>query len=571
MTDSSFITLNALSHEFKKGSQLALDNLNITLNSSQMIGVVGPDGSGKTTLLRILAGLLKPTHGSCHIDGVEVSADITIPENLIRYMPQKFGLYEDLTVIENLNLYADLNCLSYEEKKNQKERLLKFTNLESFQSRLAGDLSGGMKQKLGLACSLLKKSKLLILDEPTVGVDPISRRELWQMIDELLKSQITIICSTSYLDEVEKFQTVLIMNEGKSIFQGTPESIKNNILDRTFLLKDIKGSKRDILSDLLITQSVADGIIQGDDIRILAKKNQESACKNELAKVGTVYPTASNFEDAYLDFIPDPPQRKSPIYDLYPTFSKDLSASIIATNLSKSFGNFIAVDDISFSVKQGEIFGLLGPNGAGKSTTFKMLCGLLKPSKGQSSIKSISLLDAPSQARAKIGYMAQKFSLYSNMTVLQNLNFFYGIYPAYNQKNHAVEEMIETFFLQPFLNSLTKDLPLGFKQRLALACAIMHRPEVLFLDEPTSGVDPITRREFWSHINALVSKNVAIIVTTHFMDEAEYCDRIGLVNCGKLVALGTPDEIKGLAKSDIHPNPSLEEAFIHISSKGLSA
>jgi ABC-2 type transport system ATP-binding protein len=566
---SSFITIKDLTHRYQVNDQPVIDQFNCEISAGEMIGLVGPDGAGKTTLLRILTGLLKPTLGTCLIDQVDMIQTKNIPPDLIRYMPQKFGLYEDLTVGENLNLYADLNSLTKEEKKIQKERLLQFTKLEPFQKRLARDLSGGMKQKLGLACTLLKKPKLLILDEPTVGVDPISRIELWQMIKDLMEDHMTIICSTSYLDEVEHFQSVLILNNGKCLYQGSPEEIKKTIQGRSFLIQDLKLPKREALGKLLSEKEVLDGTILGNSIRILTKKGCVESCEKEMSLIGNINQTSATFEDAFFDLIPETPHRRSPIYDIYPTFSLIDHPLIEAHELSKQFGSFKAVDQISFQVKQGEIFGLLGPNGAGKSTTFKMICGLMKPSFGDAKIKNISLLDAPSQARAKVGYMAQKFSLYSNMTVLQNLRFFYGIYPKFTQKNHVVDEMISTFFLEPYLNSLTKDLPLGFKQRLSLACSIMHRPEVLFLDEPTSGVDPITRREFWSHINALVSKNVAIVVTTHFMDEAEYCDRIGLVNQGKLIAIGSPDELKKLAITPSNPTPSLEDAFIHLTKEGI--
>lgn len=563
---TAFISIQNLSHRYKVTEKNALEGINIDLAQSQIIGVVGPDGAGKTTFLRILTSLLKPTCGSCQIDQLDIFKD-PLPENLIRYMPQKFGLYEDLTVKENIQLYADLNGLSLAEKAIAEKSLFDFTHLAPFQDRLAKDLSGGMKQKLGLGCVLLKKPKVLILDEPTVGVDPISRRELWKMIENLRQENLTIIISTSYLEEVENFDSVIILNEGKSLFYGSPKEIKKSIEGRAFLIKDLLTPKREALSDLILNEAVLDATIQGDSIRVLSKNNQQASCLDLGKKFGTILTAPAQFEDVFLDFIPDTSQKKSPIYSLYPRLEKLDKPLIEAKSLTKHFGSFKAVDQISFAVKQGEVFGLLGPNGAGKSTTFKMICGLLKPSSGEATIKELSLLNAPYQARSKIGYMAQKFSLYSNMTVLQNLRFFYGIYPLFSQKNHIVDEMIETFFLKPYLSSLTSDLPLGFKQRLALACAIMHRPEVLFLDEPTSGVDPITRREFWSHINALVSKNVAIVVTTHFMDEAEYCDRIGIVNDGKLVTIGTPDELKNLSKTTTNPHPSLEDAFIYLSTK----
>ncbi len=564
--ENPFISIKNLSHQFEQSNTFALNDFSIDLKGGQIIGIVGPDGAGKTTLLRILTGLLKPKEGKVIIDGIDVIKSI-LPENLIRYMPQKFGLYEDLTVIENLNLYCDLNSLSPSEKSTYLEKLLDFTNLKQFTNRLAGNLSGGMKQKLGLACTLLKKPKLLLLDEPTVGVDPVSRIELWQMIHHLIEDHMTIIVSTSYLDETEHFKQVIVINEGSILYQGAPSMLTEQNQNRTFLIQNLQIAKREALTALMEQSPVLDGMIQGNSLRILSLKNQEKNCFETCSKFGIPQSIKSRFEDAFLDLIPQPSKKKSPIDALYPNLVRQMKPMVESIGLTKKFGPFIACNSIDFQVKQGEVFGLLGPNGAGKSTIFKMLCGLIKPTSGFAKIKEISLMEAPHLARAKIGYMAQKFSLYSNMTVLQNLNFFYGIYPRYNAKEAIVEEMIEIFYLKPYLNFLASELPLGFKQRLALACAIMHRPEVLFLDEPTSGVDPITRREFWSHINALVQKNVTIIVTTHFMDEAEYCDRIGLINQGKLAAIGTPDELKNLCISENCPYPTLEEAFIHLTTK----
>jgi ABC-2 type transport system ATP-binding protein len=562
MNDQPIVTINQLSFRFDGDLQMAIENFSCSLPRGQMIGICGPDGSGKTTLLRIIAGLIRCEPNQVIVDGFDLAKEKTIPEDLLRYMPQKFGLYEDLTVMENLELYADLNCLTSEQKNEQFKKLLDFTKLEPFQKRLAKDLSGGMKQKLGLACTLLKKPNLLLLDEPTVGVDPVSRKELWQMIHHLMEDHMTVIYSTSYLDEVEHFQHVIVLNEGVCLYNGDPKKIIEPIKNRVFKISNLKILKRQAITEILNHPMVLDGLILGEAIRVLLKKEHDEKVKEFLKSYGDIFEEPPHFEDAFLDLIPKISKHQSPISGFYPQFTLENKPLVKALNLTKKFQNFIAVDEVNFEVKQGEVFGLLGPNGAGKSTTFKMLCGLLKPTAGSATIKDLSLLKAPHLARAKIGYMAQKFSLYGNMTVKQNLDFFYGIYPKYEQKNHVIEEMIELFYLDSYLKTKASDLPLGFKQRLSLACAIMHRPEILFLDEPTSGVDPITRREFWGHINSLVSKNVAIIVTTHFMDEAEYCDRIGIVNQGKLIVCGTPDELKAKASQIQGQSLNLEEAFI---------
>jgi ABC-2 type transport system ATP-binding protein len=564
---TSFVTISNLTKTFEHSTHPALSEINAHFSKGKITCLVGPDGAGKTTLIRILSGLLTPTKGSVTVNGLDTEKDTTSLHQMIGYMPQKFGLYEDLSVMQNLNLYADLQGLSSAEKTAQFEKLLNFTQLKPFTSRLAGYLSGGMKQKLGLACTLLRAPKLLLLDEPTVGVDPISRRELWAMIIELLKDDITVVCSTSYLDEVEHCQEVLLLNEGKVLYLGNPVEFTDKLKNRTFLLEHAE-NKRQTLSQMIQSPFVMDGLIQGSALRIVLK--EESANNNQAFEVSTkLTPTPPRFEDAFIDSLGGGPKTVSPLAKLLSSTTKNNAIVVEADALTKCFGSFTAADHISFKVKRGEIFGLLGPNGAGKSTTFKMLCGLLKPTSGKSTVAGISLQKAPSAARAKIGYMAQKFSLYGSMTVLQNLNFFCGIYPLYKDKaKDVIDEMVSTFFLKPYLDTKACELPLGFKQRLSLACSIMHRPEVLFLDEPTSGVDPITRREFWGHINAMVATGVCIIVTTHFMDEAEYCDRIGLINRGKLIQIGTPDELKTCVTSNLLPHPTLEDAFIQLSSKG---
>jgi ABC-2 type transport system ATP-binding protein len=558
--DAPLVQIKNLCKTFEDG-QKALDSICADFPCGKIVGLVGPDGAGKTTLMRIMAGLLKPTSGSVAISGFDTISQQYQLHQIISYMPQKFGLYEDLSVLQNLNLYADLQGLQKEEKKKAFAELLQFTHLQPFTERLAKNLSGGMKQKLGLACALLRKPKLLLLDEPTVGVDPISRRELWKIIVNLVKEQMSVLCSTAYLDEAERCQEVLLLNEGKLLFHGKPEDLTNTLTGRTFHINGAQGVRRHILSEVLQDSNIIDGVIQGDSVRIVVKAFGEHLLADPSAvKEKLVYSQVPpRFEDAFLDKLGGVPKGVSPFTDMQFQRIIDEKPIVEAVNLTKRFGNFTAAKGVTFSVSRGEIFGLLGPNGAGKSTTFKMLCGLLTPTEGSSTIAGVSLQEAPSQARAKIGYMAQKFSLYGNMTVIQNLRFFSKIYPhADSAKVNSVEEMISIFSFAPFINVSAAELPLGYKQRLALACAVMHRPQVLFLDEPTSGVDPITRREFWGHINAMVESGVAIIITTHFMDEAEYCDRIGLINNGQLIRIGTPDELKTAAGGAT----TLEDAFI---------
>lgn len=483
-----------ISHLTKKFSDtIAIDNLSLNIESGKITGLIGADGSGKTTLIRLIIGMLVAESGEISVNGLNPAIDKTELNKKIGYMPQKFGLYEDLTVIENLRLYADLKNIPYEF-----EKLLEFTGLKNFQARLAGALSGGMKQKLGLACVLTGSPEFLLLDEPSVGVDPISRRDLMKMVRALISPTTTVLWSTAYLDEAHSFDTAVVMDKGKVIYQGKP---------------------------------------------------------TDLA------PTSAKFENNVIELMGGYKKTKSYIAENYVySHSDDIEYTVVADNLEKRYGNFYAVRNNSFRIKKGEIFGLLGPNGAGKSTSFKMMCGLLKPTFGTAKIMGIDIKKNPEQARANLGYMAQKFSLYESLTLEQNLNFFAEIYEIpkkYIKKR--VNEIMDVFDFQKIKDQKTGDLPLGFKQKLSMACALIHNPPILFLDEPTSGVDVLARRDFWNHITSLAEKGVTVMVTTHFMDEAEYCDRISLFYKGETIAIGTPQELQKRVKSR-----NMEEAFINL-------
>ncbi|WP_392562102.1 ATP-binding cassette domain-containing protein [Orbus sturtevantii] len=545
----------------------ALQPLSLTIKANGVTGLVGPDGAGKTTLLRILAGLLLPTDGLVNVAGLNPALDGANLRAILGYMPQKFGLYEDLTVQENLTLFADLRKIAKDERKPLFSRLLEFTNLTNFTKRFAGKLSGGMKQKLGLACTLLGSPKVLLLDEPSVGVDPISRQELWKMVNELAQSGMLIIWSTSYLDEAQNCQDILLLNQGQLIFRGAPNELTKRVDGRVYLLSSNQPHRK-LLQHALKQGTVSDGVIEGDNIRLIFKQpidvqDIEGALNDSSLNVT---PAKGRFEDAFIDLLGGLKTKESILANIMQPIDCSRQDIVIeAKQLTKKFGNFIATDHVDFSVIRGEIFGLLGPNGAGKSTIFKMMCGLLSISSGQALVLNLDLKNNAIQARQNLGYMAQRFSLYDNLTVRQNLQFFSGIYGLYGDAQRtSINEMITAFDFAAILDRTPAVLSLGYKQRLALACALMHRPEIIFLDEPTSGVDPITRREFWLQINSLVEKGVTVMVTTHFMDEAEYCDRIGLVNHGQLIALGSPDQLKRAIATQAMPNPTMEHAFIQL-------
>ncbi|MGR3951657.1 MAG: ATP-binding cassette domain-containing protein [Chlamydia sp.] len=560
---SPLVQIQSVSLKF--GTTHAVSNISADIPAGKMIGLIGPDGAGKTTLLRLIAALLLPTNGTIAVDGFDTRHEQDKIVDIISYMPQRFGLYEDLSVQQNLDLFASIYGITEHEKKETFEKLFDFTRLYPFRDRLAGDLSGGMKQKLGLACALIRKPKLLLLDEPSVGVDPLSRRELWKMVQELLPSGISVIWSTAYLDEAEKCDSVLLLSEGSLLYNGPVGEITKRALNRTFLVKSPSMGYRKLIEDILQQDSVVDATIQGSSIRVVLATDTSSIDMTKLNRDDLlITPTPHRFEDAFIDMLGGAPKEKSLLAERMNNITSGADI-VTADRLTKKFGSFTAAHEITFSLRSGEIFGLLGPNGAGKSTTFKMLCGLLKPSSGLGFLNGVDLIASSSEARSHLGYMAQKFSLYGDLTPRQNLTFFAGIYGLHGKtKEDTIEELISIFQLQPHLHHSVNDLSLGYKQRLALACAVMHKPSILFLDEPTSGVDPKARREFWNHINALVQKGLTVLVTTHFMEEAEYCDRLALIYQGKMIASGPPEIVKQQAKGDGDLDLTLEEAFISL-------
>ncbi|WP_413726775.1 ATP-binding cassette domain-containing protein [Sodalis sp. RH16] len=560
------IVLSALEKTFPGLDKPAVASLDMVIQSGAVTGLVGPDGAGKTTLLRMLAGLLTPTGGTVRVMGLDPIKDERRLRAVLGYMPQKFGLYEDLTVQENLALYADLRGVTGQQRHDTFAKLLQFTDLTHFTGRLAGKLSGGMKQKLGLACTLIGQPRVLLLDEPGVGVDPISRRELWRMVHELADDGMLILWSTSYLEEAEQCRDIMLLNEGRLLYQGAPKDLTGRMAGRTLLAGTRSGTHRQLLQRALRLPHISDAVIQGRSVRLILAKDADPATLADALMLPpeNITETDPRFEDAFIDLLGGGPSIKTALADIMPSVAGDRGEVVIeARDLTKKFGDFAATDRVSFRVRRGEIFGLLGPNGAGKSTTFKMMCGLMAPTGGKALVLGMDLKTSSGKARQRLGYMAQKFSLYGNLTVEQNLRFFSGVYGLWGKRQREkIAAMSDAFDFKPIFKKTPDTLPLGFKQRLALACSLMHEPAILFLDEPTSGVDPITRREFWLHINGMVEKGVTVMVTTHFMEEAEYCDRIGLVYRGKLIASGTPDDLKRRAADAQSASPTMEQAFI---------
>jgi ABC-2 type transport system ATP-binding protein len=566
------LSVTRLTKTFQAGkrSVRALDQLSFTLKAGQVTGLIGPDGAGKTTLMRMICGLLTMDEGEINVLGLNVATEVETVQSKISYMPQRFGLYDDLTVQENMDLYADLKGLDLGLREQRYKMLMELTGLSPFTTRLAGKLSGGMKQKLGLACALIVPAELLLLDEPTVGVDPVSRRELWQIVyQQVEQTGMTVLLSTAYLDEAERCTNVILLHEGRMVSQGSPKGFSDQFQGKTWLFDSEQLTPRKLQLELSELTGVVDALIANEGVRVISESTDiapiESAFASNLKL--RIRPVVPMFEDAFISLLKKKNTGKNKLLLRRERVNKPGSTDVVidVNKLGRQFGAFKAVDKVSFSVKKGEIFGLLGANGAGKSTTFRMLCGLLPASSGQLSVVGVDLRHASNQARQKIGYMAQKFSLYGNLTVEQNLRFYASTYGLFREKQQAsIEWAIEAFELAAYRDSNAKELPLGYQQRLSFAVALMHDPDILFLDEPTSGVDPLARREFWSRTNALAEAGVTVLVTTHFMEEANYCDRLVIMAEGKVLAQGTPLQMKQLAQNDASALPSMEEAFIYL-------
>ena len=538
-----------------------IQDISFEVKTGSLVALVGADGAGKTTLMRAAAGLLKPQEGEVFLFGENLYQNLNRLQAECGYMPQQFGLYTDLSVKENLLLYADLFGLDEKAREVRFKELLSMTGLAPFTERLAGKLSGGMKQKLGLACALLNRPKLLLLDEPSVGVDPLSRRELWRiLIESVRKEAMTVVVATTYMDEASLCDQVLVLEDGKLVLSDTPQAIAEHAHDLAFSVKPKSTEKVRDLQALLLDQTdrVLDAVPEAGSVRVLLRDNtQRVTIENELdRKLTALQP---RLEDGYL-VIRSQTEAPRAYSVIHSTVSKTLSdkALVRARDLVRRFGDFVAVDRTSFEVYPGEIFGLLGPNGAGKTTTFKMLCGLLTVTAGELEVAGIDVKKDREAAREQLGYMSQKFALYGDLSVKQNMTFFAQ---AYGLSGHLMRDRIAAlsheFHLDEVQDRPAKTLSGGIKQRLAMAVALLHNPKILFLDEPTSGADVPTRRQFWRWMTALSAAGTTIIVTTHFMEEAQYCDRLLIQDGGKPLIVGTPEAVRGASRT-------MDEAFIRV-------
>ena len=542
------------------GKSVALHGIAFKVHQGEIFGLIGPDGAGKTTTFQVLAGVMEATSGEAWVLG-QLPRDARLG---IGYLTQQFSLYMDLSIDENLRYSAGLREVPHKLFVQRRAKYLHLMNLEKFGSRLAGQLSGGMKQKLALCCALVSQPQLLLLDEPTTGVDPVSRREFWDVIAALAAEGVTIVVATPYLDEAQRCHQVALMYEGQIQQTGTPSELQTSLeLQRLEVrTSDIGTAYRVLLGatgNMAQSTNIVDIQTFGDRLDVLVKDSKSGEAqirallRESRLELGSIYSGQPTLENVFVTRLR---QRGSdPKFITFPRINQGsreysplptpASVAIHTQNLSKVFGSFQAVKDVNIEVHYGEIYGLLGANGAGKTTTIKMLCGLLAPSAGELSLAGVSGNLRSSAFRQRIGYMSQKFTLYDDLTVIQNLEFYCGVYEVPRRVRRAkIDWVLATCGLVGQENMLTGRLPGGWKQRVAFGASVMHEPEVLFLDEPTSGVDPLARRQFWRLIEDFARQGTAVLVTTHYLEEAEHCNRMGFMVAGEVVTQGSPSQVK---------------------------
>ena len=511
-----------------------LADVSLSLFPGEAFGIVGPDGAGKTTLLQMLAAILRPSFGECQVLGEDVRRRPDRIQAQIGYMSQGFSLYDRLTVAENIAFAAAIRNVPRDVLAERRPALLRMAGLERFEDRREGALSGGMRKKLALCANLVHQPRLLVLDEPSLGVDPLSRRELWSMLEESRSAGRSIVFATSYMDEADAADRVLLLREGRPLALGTPRELRALARGRVYRVRTHQPGALE--RRLAATPHILSfQKLTAEEYRLQCSAPEGPA----LPEADSFRPAEPGMEDVFtiasFEGASAPPPPVEPDTDTAPG-----ERLIAASALTRRFGEFVALGDVSLEVKGGEVLGLLGPNGAGKTTLIRILCGLLPPSAGSASVAGLDVAVESEQVRARIGYVSQRFSLFTDLTAPENLLFFAR---AYGVPRRALAARIAWACaragLPPALDGIVRDLSSAIRQRLALACAIVHRPRVLFLDEPTSGVDPLSRFRFWRLIAALAAEGVAIVVSTHYLEEATYCDRLALMNDGRMVAIGT--------------------------------
>jgi ABC-2 type transport system ATP-binding protein len=533
----------------KYGDLEAVRGVSLQVEQGEIFGLIGPDGAGKTTTFQILGGVMPATSGIAEIYG-KPSREA---RSLVGYLTQAFSLYPDLTVAENIRYVGDLRHVPPDQIEKRGQQYLRMFDMDRFAGRLAGRLSGGMKQKLSLACALVAQPQVLLLDEPTTGVDPVSRREFWDTLAHLAADGLTIVVATPYLDEAERCHRVALMHLGQIHQTGTPAELRKRLGMRRLEVRtdDLGAAEEKLSPDNHSQPEIADVQRFGDRLDVMVRdvekgrravEEQLKGMHLESIRIGD--PTLENTFVATLRSLGQ--EMHAPPYPgLHPHSDLRSHIAIDALHLTKRFGDFTAVKDINIRVGYGEIYGLLGANGAGKTTAIKMLCGLLEPTQGEMTLAGESGSLRSQAVRENIGYMSQKFSLYDDLTIDENLDFFGGVYGVPAQELVEKKKWVLAFSgLEGKEKMITGSLPGGWKQRVAFGAAILHEPSVLFLDEPTSGVDPLARRAFWRMINKLADLGTAVLVTTHYLEEAEQCNRLGFMVAGELVAEGTPSGVK---------------------------
>lgn len=541
------------------GANPALRDIALEIRQGEIFGILGPDGAGKTTLLQVFAAILDPTAGHCRTLGFDTVREAASVVARVGYMSQAFTLYDRLSVDENLRFAARIRGVPDSDWQDRRQRLLEMAGLARFGDRRADQLSGGMRKKLALCANLIHEPPLLLLDEPGLGVDPLSRRELWEMLREFRQRETTIVVATSYMDEALLCDRLALLNAGELLAQGSPAELQQRSAHTVFeMATDATGAAEQALSGrpgILSMQRLP------DRLRLQVRPEATATVLSELAQYGKVQPASPSLEDAFVALAgskapPPPPPGTAPI-----RLRPEAGAAILVENVTCRFGNFIALDHVSLRVEPGEIFGFLGPNGAGKTTLIRALCGLLSPQEGDLRVAGVDVRREVRALRHRIGYMSQRFSLYPDLTVAENLSFFAGAYGLTGERRQTAMAWASAMVdLAGIEDRLVAAVSGAVRQRLALACSVMHQPDVLFLDEPTAGVDPAARYRFWQLIHSLAHAGVTVFVTTHYLEEAAYCHRLGLMYQGRLIAAGTTAELRA---AFAEPRPaSTEDIFM---------